>query len=185
MQFVTEEQAKELVKLVRHKVWSYTRGRAGPDTEDAVQEVVTRVLEQLPRFDATRASLRTFQSRLIERAYVSYLRHLRAAKRGNGRTRHMQSSFGRSFVDRVDSAQHLRAQGKRVRSQIELSDLSLDLETATAGLDPQQQRLCTRIKHKPVAEIAQEDGVARGTIYRRLRPIRQLLEDARLAEYLD
>jgi hypothetical protein len=66
-----------------------------------------------------------------------------------------------------------------------LEDLRLDAELATRGLNAQQQRLCRRLLTQPVAEAAEEEGVHRGTMYRRIRPVREVFQDLGLAEYLD
>ena len=175
----TEEQARELVELVRHKVWALTHGRQVQDTDDVVQEVVIRVLEQLPRYDSKRSSLRTFQNRLIDRAFVDHVRHERAVKRGRNRVR-CSSNF-----DGVADGQSYRDAGRRTRPHTELTDLAMDLDEATQGLEPGQQCLCAQIKQKPVLEVANDEGVVRGTIYRRLRPIRAAFDSLKLAEYLD
>jgi RNA polymerase sigma factor (sigma-70 family) len=183
MRSVTEEQAKELVDLVRMKVWAFTRGRNNQDTDDIVQDVLTRVLEQLPRFNADRASLRTFQNRLIERAYVDHLRREQAAKRGRGRVR--CSKDGHDLEVAAFNGHGARQGGTGSRSQFELSELALDLKTAASTLTPEQQRLCHQVTQKPLPEIAHDLGVVRGTIYRRLRPIREAFESLDLAAYLD
>lgn len=179
MRSFTEEEAKELVELVRLKVWIWTRGSQVKDRDDVVQEVVTRVLEQLPRYDSTRSSLRTFQNRLIDKAYVDHVRHERAAKRGLGRVR-----CGGAFADIIDG-QAYRGGGHCARPQTEQSDLAMDLDKAIRALEPDQQCLCSKIKQKPVSDVAQEEGVARGTIYRRLRSVRAVFDSLQLAEYLD
>ena len=177
---VTEEQAKELLELVRYKVWAFTRGRAAADSEDVVQELVTRVLEQLPQFDETRATLRTYQNRLIERALIDHLRREEAAKRGRRSTRRAAHRLGELADGQGDCR---RRNGSR--SQIERCDLEMDLESATAVLEPEQQQLCNQIKRKPITEVADDEGVVRGTIYRRLRPIREVFDSLGLAKYLD
>jgi RNA polymerase sigma factor (sigma-70 family) len=187
MRSVTEEQANDLLKLVRYKVWAFTRDQRSQD-EDLVQEVVTRVLELLPKYDASRASLQTYQDRLIDRACANYLRRERAAKRGRrhgSRSINHPTRNGAMLHDMVDAEQQQRALGRRNRSQADLRDLALDLEAASASLGVDQRRLCEQIKQKSVAEVAEDEKVVRGTIYRRMRPVREAFDSFGLAEYLD
>jgi RNA polymerase sigma-70 factor, ECF subfamily len=176
---ITEEQALDLLEMVRLKVRTVTKGQVRSDFEDIVQEVVVRVLEQLSEYDPSRASLRTFQSRLIDRAYVDIYRRERAAKRGKNR-KHVSYSRCQS-VSQCATATSRAAR----RSEYELSDLKSDVEYATTGLTADQNRLCELVKTKPVPDVANEEGVHRGTVYRRLQPIRHYFESLQLAAYLD
>jgi transcriptional regulator of acetoin/glycerol metabolism len=70
-------------------------------------------------------------------------------------------------------------------SPVEQCDLEIDLAQATTLLEPAQQYLCDLLKRMPVPDAAAETGVARGTVYRRLRPIRRVFDSAGLAKYLE
>src|SRR5262245_51297832 len=91
-------------------------------------------------------------NRLIDRAFVGHLRRERAAKRGHGWIR--CSTNGHDPYATASNGHSDRRVGKRSRSQIELSELALDLTTATYTLTPEQQQLCAQIKWKSVPEIA-------------------------------
>jgi RNA polymerase sigma factor (sigma-70 family) len=187
MRPVTEEQGKDLLELVRYKVWKFTRGRQQPDPDDLVQEVVARVLEQLPRFDPGKATLPTFQNRLIERACVDCLRRERAAKRGHGRVTSLdrRTVNGHSLHDQIDGDRQKRATGKQTRTERALTELVLDVKTATAKLQPEQQVLCEKVQQMPISEVAKDEHVSRGTVYRRIKPVRETFENLKLAEYLE
>jgi RNA polymerase sigma factor (sigma-70 family) len=180
MHSLSDQQAQDLLQLVRYKVWAFTRGRM-TDTEDLVSEVVVSVLERLPDFDAARARLDTYQNRLIDHACTNCFRRRNAAKRGGARK---PVSFRRQDQV-VDGQQHRAAGVKRNGTPCFQSDLRMDLQAATEALNPDQQQLCEKIKHRSVVEIAEQEHVVRGTIYRRLRPVRRVFENLRLAEYLE
>jgi RNA polymerase sigma factor (sigma-70 family) len=151
------------------------------DTEDLVSDVVVSVLERLPDYDASRARMDTYQNRLIERACTNCLRRRNAAKRGGTRK---PVSFRRQDQV-VDGQQHKAAGGKRNGTPCLQSDLRMDLQAALSDLDSDQQQLCEKVKHRSVVEVAEQEQVVRGTIYRRLRPVRRVFENLGLAEYLD
>src|SRR5262249_13998256 len=147
-----------------------------------------RVLEKLPDYDASLASLPTYQDRLINRACADQFRREGAVKRGKSRLRHSLSRpnrHGNTLHDVLDTAHQDRVRGRRKRSDSELADLALDLATAAASLDADQQQLVEQIKQKSVPEVAEELNVVRGTVYRRLGPVREAFENSGLADYLD
>lgn len=183
MSALTDDQAKALIQLVRNKAWAYSR--CGVEQEDLVQEIMVRILPRLPAFDPARSSLPTFLNRLICRACHDYLRHLRAAKRGRQRTISLQTltRHGHELNDYIDAERRRPATPNR--SSKELRDLAFDLASATAELEPHDQRLCTQLKLDSIPDVAAGEGVVRGTIYRRILPVRQHFEDRGLADYLD
>jgi RNA polymerase sigma factor (sigma-70 family) len=179
---LTDEQAEDLLQLLRNKARAYSR--CGVEQEDLVQEVMVRILPKLSEFDPARSSLATYVNRLFRRACHDYLRHQGAAKRGRQRTISLQTltRHGHELSEYVD-AEHHRLE-KPHRSSEELRDLAFDLSVATAELEPREQRLCEQLKLHSIPDVADDERVNRGTIYRRMLPVREHLEDRGLSVYL-
>jgi DNA-directed RNA polymerase specialized sigma24 family protein len=66
-----------------------------------------------------------------------------------------------------------------------IRDLQIDLLEAIERLPPILKRTAEVLGHFSASEIAEREGVHKGTIYRRLERIRERLDDGTLREYLE
>lgn len=124
------------------------------DREDLTQEALTAVWTALPRFDSTRASLRTFVERIVASKIRSVFRRVRAAKR----TKRDQPGDATLVWDMV--------------SEIELQ---LDLLRVLRGLPSLDRKVAYLACENHPAEIARILGMSRPAVYRRIERIRTVL----------
>ena len=187
---LTEDEAHQVMDLVHLKVRKFHRDLGLPltDDKDVEQGIIARVLPTLHRFDPGRSSFPTFLNRVIDSAWMDLLRQRRAAKRGSGRNAvSLQSpaapGSSSSLADLIDGEQHHKALGRHHRCQQELTELTLDLESELAKLNPCDRQLLKEVAERPVEDVAREQGVCRGTLYRRLNKVLQHFEDSSLRDY--
>ena len=143
------------------RIWSVCR-RLAREPEDAYQEVWERIQRTLPRFDPARGTLRAWMTAITHRHLID--RHRRRQVRGE--------------VLRLDDRASVLPM---VDEQIDRSRRKARLDEAIARL-PDAQRRVVVLHHlggRSLADIADEEGVAIGTIKSRLHRGR-----ARLAELL-
>jgi RNA polymerase sigma-70 factor (ECF subfamily) len=187
-------QADQVARdLVRRKARRLV-GRAGlkvQDRDDLEQELHLRVQQHLTAFDPARGDLRAFLWTLIEHAGANLLRDRRAAKRDPRRTASLQQPVQVGDEGPTDLAQTVGqdaydARRQRApRSPEELAQLDNDLADVLARLPPELRQLADELKVSSVAEAARVLGVARTTVYGRMRRLRQLFEDQGLRHYLE
>ena len=175
-------KARELVGQ-----YGYTRS----DIKDLEQELVLDLLKRLPKYDPKRAQRNTFINRIINHKVATIIESKKAAKRdyrrsGGSLSEDYEDSEGRITprLERVDSRSCRQRMGWSVEPSIEQMDLKIDLDQVVAGLPPELRELCERLKFQTVAEIFQETGAPRSTIYDRMKRIRAVFEDRGLKEYL-
>ena len=83
-----------------------------------------------------------------------------------------------------DMDEYLRQTGQLSRSSGERHDLSIDLRRAVTSLPPELRDLCERLQTMNVTEISRATGIPRGTLYDRIKELRNLFEDRGLRDYL-
>jgi len=191
---LSDDEAFRLTRLIRFKV-TRRMGRSpwrAHEREDLIQQTLLRVLGAPRHVDPTRPGFSNYLDRMIVSTLVDGHRRDRAAKRAHGSgTRSLQepapTDGGREceLLDTISADQQERARGKISRPRRELVDLRLDVDAAIETLSPDERRLCERLKHQSVAEVAAAEDVARGTLYRRLRKMLKRFEDAGLREYCE
>lgn len=129
------------------------------DREDLEQEGLVACWRALPRFDPTRASLRTF----VERVVVAHLTSLYRARRCRPRLQ----PLGHDQYRAADGW----ARGIELRS---------DVQRVLAALqDGDRQVALALMAHTP-AEASRHLGIARSTVYARLQHIREVFQAAGL-----
>lgn len=180
-----EEYAATVVRLTAHAL---VRRGALPqqDREDVEQELMVDLLRRLPRFDAGRATYRTFVARIVAHGAARLLAASRS-ENSNGRRAALslsdQVSNGEGeTVERwqtLDEGVGRRRSGGGVDPEL-LRDLRLDVADVLVGLPPEMRGLCERLLRDSVRSVARSTGTSHPTLLRRIRPIRAAFESAGL-----
>lgn len=188
---LTPDEAKDLRRLIKFKVRKFQRAAGkSADADDLEQELACRVLERLPKFDAARASLPTFCSRVVDRILVDLERQRHAQKRNSGSPPLSlnapvggNADAGQLWQTIADENCHFTGTGGSSVTGDQI-DLRNDLAETLASMTPEQRSVCEGIMYLSVTETAQELGVSRGTAYRHWQNITNEYQDHSLKEYL-
>lgn len=150
------------------------------DFDDLKQELITDVLERLPKFNGGLAGGKTFVTRLIDNRIANMIEHRKAECRNPKREECSMDDWVRDeesgWVRRDTNcdAKYLRAhRGVDPRQDQEQVELAMDIESITASLPEDLRDLCMRLKTQTVLEISRENGVACATLYRRIKKLRE------------
>jgi len=180
-------------RVIRHKARQLvgTAGFTKSDREDLEQEMMLDVLQRLPKFDANKATHKTFVARIIERKISKLLRHQASEMRdyrresyslderiddGDGSTVARGETIAQEELD--------RRLGRRKRSDQEEWELAHDVAATLARLPEHLRRLCELLKTGSISEAAREMGVPRTTLNDHVKKLREIFEDAGLRDYL-
>ena len=175
-------------ELIYHKARQLvgTAGFTKDDVEDLEQEMRLDLLERLPKFDANKATYNTFVSRLVERKISNLIRHrtqeMRDFRCEEGSIHDVVESgdSGDEKVERIETVtqdeQDFRL-GKHVRSTEERRDLKLDISLVLSKLPPDLRELAELLQGMSITDVAHELGIARPTVYDRLKRLRQAFEE--------
>lgn len=179
--------------LIRRKAWQLIRsnGFRIDDLQDIQQELALHLLLRLPKFDPSKASLRTFQSRLVDHAAATIAAYRRAGCR-DFRTRVWSLDESVGSDDEWAMARHEVVTDSFYRQHLGQPDpndpdrlaLKIDLDREVARLPGDLPTLCGLLANYSVAEVARRQGVSRSTIYERIARIRGLLGATRVREYV-
>ncbi len=143
------------------------------DADDVRQDLMLDLWSALARYDPARASRATFISRVLDRAYCSVARKLRARRRRESQ----------AVVSFSESAERLRSPDPVSQADGQSSarlDLALDLEAALARLPRNLRILAEQLKSRTAAEIARERGQHRCTVYREIVALRAIFRECGL-----
>lgn len=129
---------------------------AAADREDLEQEALLGLSMALRRYDASRASLRTFLERVADKRFASLLRRRRSPVQ----------------IECLDGHRFTTADG------IPAVQIRVDFERVLAPLgDPDRALALLLIDHGPT-QISRMLGVARSTVYARMARLRQAFLNA-------
>ena len=123
-----------------------------------MQELLYVAWRALPRYDSSRASLRTYTERVIANRFVSLLR----ARRRELRLVPLEG-------------QHLAT-----RDGIPMVEFRNDLQRVVDSLAQRDRRLVLRLMELSPTEASRGLGIARSTVYTRIRCIRVVFQEAGL-----
>jgi len=138
------------------------------DREDLAQDLSFEVIRAMGRHDPARSSAATFSRRVMDRWYKHTARQLRSRRK--------RSPVFVPLPDRVSQSPDIE---DRRANHVAESDLRMDLEPMLQALPRELGELADQLKSKTVAEIADDCGVHRGTGYRRVKQLRELLAPAK------
>jgi len=168
-----------------------TAGFTAADQEDLEQELTLWLLQRLDKFSPELGHENVFFTTVIERACSTILRQQTAEKRDPAR---LACSLNALLDDgdggKVELGETLSEDGRdamtgrSARGTEERLQMALDLETVIAKLPPHLRDLAQRLKHSSITEIAQQTGIPRSSINRRVGQLRQHFEEAGLRDYL-
>ena len=148
------------------------------DRSDIEQNLVVHVIENLPRFDATRGRRTTFVDRIVNHRVASILRHRCAQRRDYRRS----LAFEQAPVN--DDGEQFEPADRRQAHADPPPDLKFDLANAVETLNDELRQMCGLLMHESIADTARRLGLTRAEARTRIARIRRLFADAGLATYL-
>jgi RNA polymerase sigma-70 factor (ECF subfamily) len=174
------------VSLIKYKASQLVRkvGFSRSDRDDLEHDLSLHLLRKAHKFDPARASIETFADRVVNNAVRMILRERRRKCRsGGGPT----SSIDTTTVI-IDGApvplRELLSDADRARRTLREphdEQTSDDVRTVLAGLPDGLRKIAEAIMAtEDLSEAADAAGVARSTLYARMKQLRQRFEDAGL-----
>lgn len=140
------------------------------EVEDLEQELTLHILTRLDRFDSSRGSLNTYFARVVDTAIAMLIRERGRIKRNGGAGVEIESL--EKMVDQPDGAPtSLGATisdadaGRRYQtshvSDLERSDLRMDVQSAMKALPPELRRICEQMLAENKADVRRDSGLSR------------------------
>ena len=178
-------------RIVRRKVKQLI-GRVGftqQDREDLEHEMILRLLQALPSFDAEKAHRNVFITTVLERYTANILRNKRAEKRNCRHTGSLHEMIDIGEEAEVELAQLVSQReldarrGCHPRSNEELALLAQDLADRIAKLPQELRALAERLKTQSISGVARDLDLPRTTLRARTRHIGQQFQKAGLKKY--
>ena len=156
------------------------------DEEDLVQELTIHVLKQLPKYDADRASIKTFITRIVNNRASELVARTIAAKRDARCVIYSlnepidpSNTDGGERVDGLSGDEYAARLGVRSNTSMVMLEMYIDLDKISGRLPVQERRVLDRLRcDTSVDEIARELGVHRSTVYERMTSIRKRIRRA-------
>jgi RNA polymerase sigma-70 factor (ECF subfamily) len=176
---------KKARKLIKHKCF------LSSDLEDLEQELMIDLLSKLIHYDSSKSSLQTFTQNIIENKASNMIRDISRKKRGSQMA--ICSLYEPIGVgDNKDEAYLLIDTISADSSFYEysISDLTRQLEfefdvrQVINKLPDNLGKLCKLLQIMTVAEIAEETGTSRNTVYKALKMLRTIFADSNIQDYL-
>ena len=184
-----DRYAKALIRTKARKL-SALSGFTASDREDVEQELALHLIKQSHLYDPSRASWRTFATRVVETAAAMFLRDRRRQKRAAG---YFTESLDQAVGDREGGPSPLRDSlseadlGRRTGTlpadeSVEQRERTDAVRRALASLPPDLQAFCVLLADGTEAGIARELGISRRQVRNALERIRRRFETAGLAD---
>ncbi len=171
------------MRLIRRKAYSLIgkHGFREDDREDLVHDLILYVLQALPHYDPSRASLDTYIARIVESKVATIVKAKRAKKRyapkgvvsfddDEPENTDDRTDTCRSLAETYSSDDWKRAIGTFVRSVQDQADLDSDVRNALADLSARLRPIADLLSEMDVTAAAKHLGVPRTTFdyWRRL-----------------
>ena len=176
---------KKARKLIKHKCF------LSSDLEDLEQELMIDLLSKLIHYNSSKSSLQTFTQNIIENKASNMISDISRKKRGSQMA--ICSLYEPIGVgDNKDEAYLLIDTISADSSFYEysISDLTRQLEfefdvrQVINKLPDNLGKLCKLLQIMTVAEIAEETGTSRNTVYKALKMLRTIFADSNIQDYL-
>lgn len=195
MRITSEEVTRHpfTIKVVQQYAQRLIRfGCYAQDEREAIeQELLSKIIENWPKFDDSVGHYKSFVCAIVNHASVNMSRRLDAKCRGN-RPVSLSSTVTDPLEGSTELAQTIGEEelDRRIARKPRLSDtdriaLTHDLSKVLKRLTPEQLDLVNRLKSQQLAAIAAELGIPRTTLSSRLAVIREVFREAGLQEYLN
>lgn len=171
-------------RLIRYKAWQLSRqpGFRPDERCDLEHDLLSDLLDRLPKFNPAKSQLNTFVARVVERRVASIIRFRFAEMRSPERE---ECSLDDLVLD---------CDGRRVplhqlipdRSSVpqRLRDLERDMAEVLGRLSDLHRAIALGLVTGTINSVAIELGIPRTAVERHIEEIRDVFEDARLDEYL-
>ena len=179
-------------RLVRQKARQLVRkpGLKPEDQADLEQDLLLEVWERLNGFDPEQATLTNFLETTLNFKARNILRDRCAAKRDFQRDECSldeiipmgdEGMAPRSQIF-AEEARYAHTQTQRL-SELEQTELAMDLETVLANLSEDLKELCALLPNFSLREIAQRQGRSRRHVSLDVARLRHVFEEAGLGDY--
>ena len=186
------EVPPSLVVIVRQQARRTVRspGFCRDEYPDVEQSLYLKLLQGMPRHDASKGSAEAFAQTIVQRESTSLKRRKRAAKRAPGRSVPLHTTIKVGEGEYTELSQSIGQRelsartGADPREEHDASQLKQDVDGLLARLSEDEQDLLERLKWDKVATVARDLDIPPTTIHSRLLKYRQQFEDAGLREYL-
>jgi RNA polymerase sigma-70 factor (ECF subfamily) len=170
--------------LVRKKAHQLV-GRSGfvrEDVNDLEQELAIDLLERCKKYDASRASLNTFTSRVVDHKIASLLEAQRAARRDFRKVaRELASDNEAGTAEVISLADALATAANDDHDNA----LRVDVRGVLERLDPSQRELCEGLASSTISELARKTGRTRAVLYEAKAKLVDHFERAGLRVYFE
>lgn len=146
---------------------------------DLQQELWIRLIQQASLFDDSRAHWHAYVTTVVNRAARNLLRDRRARKRADGdaewctELRDQMADAPREFYE----SDRLRHKGVEIQPAEESTELKLDLAEAIRLMPRQLRPIARGLLHRNCPELSTRMKISETTMRRRIRAIREQLED--------
>jgi len=152
------------------------------DRDDLIQELTLHVIQKTHAYDPTLGSWATFVNCIVKRK-LSAIR--RSAKSQRNRInveatsidcgKQSNSSTNLEYLGALEQAASPRKKSEEFRSETEIWERRVDVETVVQKLEPHHQVFCRQlIEHHTRVESCSALGVSRSTFYRQLKEVREV-----------
>ncbi len=188
-----DEILQYAIKRIRFKASQMIskHGFTEDDFDDLRQELMSDLLERLPKFDSGRADIKIFISTVVDNRLATLIKHREAQCRDH---RCVERSLDEpvpgedgewtTFGESITEEEARSRLGHAGRSEHERVDLALDVQMVLGQLDEADRQLCLELQVKTPLEISREKSISRSSIYERIAEIRNKFIQAGLRCYL-
>lgn len=171
-QYDLDPYIEQVINIKMRKL-SVTHALTRDDRDDLRQELYLHVLQQMDKYNPSRAKWSTFIDRIVRSGIATYLRNRRVELRFAAKCATMpeedDEKWSSSFVTGIEGNSSDLPFGLPVDysgAWTEVLDIRLDIMEMMASLSPLQQRICSLImKGHMLSHIAQMLGMRRTSLY--------------------
>lgn len=176
------------VEIIRFKARQLAEqaGFTEADQDDLEQELIIDLLRRLPKYDPKRGQRATFIARVVKHKIANLIARQTAGKRDYRRsTCPLDEDDGTAErAERLDQEDYILRIGAEPNPDEDRRVLALDVAAVLETLPPELAELCRRLKQETVTDISRDTGVSRPTLYKSIKKLREIFEDAGLKDYL-
>jgi hypothetical protein len=172
------------------RAWRSLR-QFGFEPSDLRQEFTAECIGRFERYDPRRSSPTTFATRACRQRTLQIIEPHLAAKRNGGKvTLSLSDPIGTDdgvraeLGDTVSDDRIAMFAGQRSRPAAELAELRADVDRVVTGLPAELADVARLLlEGEPAVEVARRLRIARCTLYRRIRRLREIFREGGLDRY--